>query len=110
MRATQAQLHSELPPTPLWTYDGHFPGPTIEVRRGRKLRVTWRNEIDDAFPVTAVELQNATTGPGRDGAQPRDEVTALPPWTVVHLHGACTGAGNDGWTEIHRTPEPSCTR
>jgi FtsP/CotA-like multicopper oxidase with cupredoxin domain len=99
MRATHAQLHSELPPTPVWAYDGHFPGPTIEVRSGRNLQVTWRNEITGTYPATAVELENATPGPGRDGAEPRAEVEALPPWTVVHLHGARTGAGNDGWTE-----------
>jgi o-aminophenol oxidase len=61
--------------------------------------VSWRNKIKGAYPAAAVELQNATTGPGRDGAQPRPAVAALPPWTVVHLHGAHTGAGNDGWTE-----------
>lgn len=99
MQAAHAQLHSELPPTPVWTYDGHFPGPTIEVRSGHKLRVNWRNEVAGTYPATAVELQNATTGPGRDGAQPRPEVAALPPWTVVHLHGAHTDAGNDGWPE-----------
>jgi FtsP/CotA-like multicopper oxidase with cupredoxin domain len=99
MRATDAQLHSELPPTRVWAYDGLFPGPTIEVDSGRSLRVTWRNEITGAYPATAVELENTTPGPGRDGAEPRADVAALPPWTVVHLHGARTGAGNDGWPE-----------
>jgi o-aminophenol oxidase len=101
MRATHAQLHSELPPTPVWAYDGHFPGPTIEVRSGRRLRVAWRNRITGGYPATAVNLPSAdmTPGPGRDGAAPRAEVEALPPWTVVHLHGARTGGGNDGWTE-----------
>jgi hypothetical protein len=27
-------LHRDLPPTALWAYDGHFPGPTLDVRRG----------------------------------------------------------------------------
>jgi spore coat protein A len=101
MRAAHARLHSELPPTPVWAYDGHFPGPTIEVQSGRRLRVTWRNEITGEYPAPAVEvdLANLTAGPGRDGAEPRADVAALPPWTVVHLHGARTGAGNDGWTE-----------
>ena len=99
MRAARARLHSELPLTPVWTYDGHFPGPTIEVRSGERLCVSWRNEIKGRFPAAAVQLQDTTTGPGRDGAQPRPEVEALPPWTVVHLHGAHTGATNDGWTE-----------
>jgi len=106
MRATHVQLHSQLPPTPVWAYDGHFPGPTIEVRSGRRLRVAWRNEITGAYPATAVDVDILlppnplpSTGAGRDGATPRPEVAALPPWTVVHLHGARTGAGNDGWTD-----------
>jgi o-aminophenol oxidase len=57
MRATYAQLHSELAPTRVWAYDGHFPGPTIEVRRGQRLRVAWRNRVSGAMPLTAVELQ-----------------------------------------------------
>lgn len=101
MRAARATLHSQLPSTPVWTYNGSFPGPTIEVRRGQKLNVAWENAITGGYPVLAVELpvQNATAGPGRDDAEPRADVAALPPWTVVHLHGARTNAANDGWTE-----------
>jgi FtsP/CotA-like multicopper oxidase with cupredoxin domain len=101
MRATQVQLHSQLPPTPVWTYDGHFPGPTIEVRSGRRLQVRWSNEITGAYPAPAVDVDDAKAKPGagRDGAEPRADVKELPPWTVVHLHGARTGAGNDGWTD-----------
>ncbi len=105
MRTECVRLHSQLPPTTVWTYNGSFPGPTISLRRGQKLRVNWQNEITGKFPVTAVEVQTVTPspfdtpGPGRDGAEPRPEVAALPPWTVVHLHGAETGGGNDGWPE-----------
>ena len=99
MRASWVRLHSQLPPARVWAYDGSFPGPTIDVRRGRKLRVIWQNEITGSFPVTAVEVQGGTPGPGRDGAEPLPDVAALPPWTAVHLHGARTGGGNDGWTE-----------
>ncbi len=105
LRTECVTLHSQLPPTTVWTYNGSSPGPTIRVRRGQKLRVNWQNKITGNFPVMAVQVQSATSspfdtpGPGRDGAEPREKVAALPPWTVVHLHGARTGAGNDGWTE-----------
>jgi spore coat protein A len=101
MRRADVRLHSELSETPVWTYNGSFPGPTIEVHRGQNLQVTWENAITGTYPVPAVALpmQSATPGPGRDGAKPRAEVAALPPWTVVHLHGARTNARNDGWTE-----------
>jgi o-aminophenol oxidase len=103
MRTASVKLHSQLPATTVWTYNGSFPGPTIRLRRGQKLRVTWCNEITGDFPVKAVQVQSATPfqtpGPGRDGVEPREDVAALPPWTLVHLHGAQTGGGNDGWTE-----------
>lgn len=103
LRAIQARLHSELPPTRLWAYDGQVPGPTIEVRRGQRIRVVWQNEITGSYPVVGVEVPNVapgvTPGPGRDGAAPLPLVAALPPWTVVHLHGSRTGGGNDGWPD-----------
>jgi FtsP/CotA-like multicopper oxidase with cupredoxin domain len=103
MQTASVKLHSQLPTTTVWTYNGSFPGPTIMLRRGQKLRVNWQNEITGNFPVTAVEVESPnpflTPGPGRDGVPPIDDVAALPPWTVVHLHGARTGGGNDGWTD-----------
>ncbi|MGH3926310.1 MAG: multicopper oxidase family protein, partial [Pseudonocardiaceae bacterium] len=119
MRATRLALHSELPPTPLWTYSGHFPGPTIEVRRGQLLQVTWTNQIDSPYPVVAVEreypppsgpqdpLPQPGNTPGRDGAQPSADVADLPPWTVVHLHGQRTNADNDGIPENAMLPGSS---
>jgi spore coat protein A len=101
MSQASVRLHSQLPPTCVWTYNGSFPGPTIEVRSGQHLRMTWENAITGLYPVKAVDvsLEHATPGPGRDGAEPRMEVAALPPWTAVHLHGAHTNARNDGWSE-----------
>src|SRR5258705_10871085 len=37
LREASQRLHSELPPTPIWGYEGHSPGPTIEVQRGQRL-------------------------------------------------------------------------
>jgi o-aminophenol oxidase len=115
MKEADVRMHSDLPPSRMWTYEGHFPGPTIEVRRGQKLRVAWRNDINGPFPLKAVDVMSPpppgapvqpppgtpllTLGPGRDGVEPRPEVAALPSWLVVHLHGTSTGGGNDGWTE-----------
>lgn len=111
MRAAKVKLHSELPPTPLWTYEGCFPGPTIEVWRGQRLRVSWSNEIDSPMPLVAVEvvgppnpLPQPGNEPGRDGATPKQEIAELPPWTAVHLHGAATNADNDGLPENAMLP------
>ncbi|GAA2722117.1 MULTISPECIES: O-aminophenol oxidase PhsA [Streptomyces] len=113
LTTTWVRLHSQLPPTRMWTYEGHFPGPTIEVRRGRRLRVAWTNRLTGPHPVVAVEVQ-PTPGapdpadvPGRGGAQPLAGVAALPPWAVTHVHGARTGGGNDGWAENAVSPGDS---
>ncbi|GGM11556.1 multicopper oxidase [Streptomyces fumigatiscleroticus] len=107
-RPTWVRLHPQLPPTLMWGYDGQVPGPTIEVRRGQRIRIAWTNRIPKGseFPVTAVEVPvrpqgtpPATTEPGRGGAEPNKDVEALPAWLVTHLHGAQTGGGNDGWAD-----------
>ncbi|MBZ4015555.1 phenoxazinone synthase [Streptomyces purpurogeneiscleroticus] len=109
-KTSWVRLHSQLPPTKVWAYEGHFPGPTIEVRRGRRLRVSWTNRITGTFPVTAVEVAatpevpTPLNEPGRGGAEPLAGVSALPPWLVTHLHGAVTGGGNDGWSENAVSP------
>ncbi|WP_026412558.1 multicopper oxidase family protein [Actinomadura oligospora] len=64
---TQRETTAELLPgvrTGLWTYDGTFPGPTIEARRGRPVTVRHRNEL----PVpTVVHLHGGRTPATSDG-------------------------------------------
>jgi FtsP/CotA-like multicopper oxidase with cupredoxin domain len=102
MRPAQVQLHSELPPSEVWTYEGLLPGPTIEVSRGQRVQVEWINAIpeDEPYPITAVTAPDGSQNePGRSGRPANQTVATLPPWTVVHLHGGRTAAVSDGWTE-----------
>ncbi|MFD9985696.1 O-aminophenol oxidase PhsA [Streptomyces massasporeus] len=108
LRPAWTRLHPQLPPTLMWGYDGRVPGPTIEVRRGQRVRIAWTNRIpeDGEYPVTSVEVKlrrdgrpQASTEPGREGVEPNKDVAALPAWSVTHLHGAQTGGGNDGWAD-----------
>jgi spore coat protein A len=111
MLPRRLRLHSQLPPTAVWTYEGHLPGPTIEVRRGQAVRIEWVNALPrrGPYPVVAVTAPDpADDGlpeeipqnrPGRSGGRLNEVVATLPPWTVVHLHGGRTAAGSDGWTE-----------
>ncbi|SHN29431.1 multicopper oxidase family protein [Actinacidiphila paucisporea] len=106
--ATTVQYHSELPPTPVWAYEGSVPGPTIDVRSGQRIRVAWENRISGSFPATAIAVPftglDSLLAPGRGSATPDPAVAALPAWNVVHLHGSVTGGGNDGWTENGVSP------
>ncbi|MET8007183.1 multicopper oxidase family protein [Nonomuraea glycinis] len=84
---TQREASAEVLPgvkTPLWTYEGTFPGPTIESRRGRPVTVTHRNEL----PVpTVVHLHGGRTPAASDG-YPTDLV--LP----EGRHDAATNTGH----------------
>jgi FtsP/CotA-like multicopper oxidase with cupredoxin domain len=108
MTTARLRLHSQLPATTVWAYEGQFPGPTIEVRSGTRLRIAWNNDIEGAMPLVAVRAplaQLPSNTPGyraSDGTLPPgveiiEGVAELPAWTVTHLHGALTNAGNDGW-------------
>ncbi len=98
------RLHSQLPPTPMWTYEGHYPGPTIEARSRQRIRIAWTNELHGASPVRGVFVSPAgpppgllpSNSPGAQGAPVRPEIAALTAWTTVHLHGGHHHAINDG--------------
>ncbi len=102
MRPARVQLHSELPPSEVWTYAGSLPGPTIEVSRGQHVQIEWINALpaDQPYPITAVTAPDGSqNAPGRSGRPLNQTVATLPLWTVVHLHGGRTAATSDGWTE-----------
>jgi FtsP/CotA-like multicopper oxidase with cupredoxin domain len=105
------RFHRDLPPSPVWAYDGSVPGPTVEVRRGVGLEVLWENRLGGPFPVVvAVAPEYAVDGvpaqclPGRSGGSPDTAAAALSGYSVVHLHGGMTQAPSDGWTENIAAP------
>jgi spore coat protein A len=111
LAATTHRFHRDLPPSRVWTYDGHLPGPTIEVRRGIPLEVQWANRLSGVLPVVVtVAPEHAADGipaqclPGRSGGMPDPAAAALPGFSVVHLHDGMTHAGSDAWTEKLAAP------
>ena len=92
MSNARSRLHSQLPETTLWTYEGQFPGPTIEVRGNRQLRVAWANELEGTVPLVAVRAPYAQPSPANlpgyrnpDGSLPANASAthiADPPRTV----------------------------
>jgi FtsP/CotA-like multicopper oxidase with cupredoxin domain len=102
---TQREATAEILPgvrTPLWTYGGTFPGPTIESRRGRPITVTHRNDL----PVpTVVHLHGGRTPAESDG-YPTDLV--LPEgWPEAGMH---TGHGMQGMGRGMHDPRAVATR
>ncbi|GAA3343058.1 multicopper oxidase domain-containing protein [Amorphoplanes nipponensis] len=98
-RNTTVSLHRALPRTPVWAYEGHLPGPTIEVRRDAPVRIHWINKLTGPLPFASVAgPPGSQNEPGRSGAVPRD-LAGVPAWTAVHVHGAAVAAASDGWPE-----------
>lgn len=95
MMEFERPLHSQLPPTRLWGYEGHYPGPIFEAMRGQPVEVEWHNDLParHLFPVdTHIH-----------GAMPPAPAVR----TVPHLHGSRTDSISDGLPEKWFTPGQS---
>lgn len=79
--------------TEVWGYNGIFPGPTIESRRGRKTVVTHRNELP--APVV-VHLHGGKTPAEHDG-YPTDMIMPVGGWNGSHgkHHGAMSNGARE---------------
>jgi spore coat protein A len=76
--------------TEVWGYNGIFPGPTIESRRGRQTIVQQRNELN---VPTVVHLHGGRTPPEHDG-YPTDMIMPIGGWDGRHSgHGGTMSEG-----------------
>ncbi|GAA2631848.1 multicopper oxidase domain-containing protein [Actinomadura fulvescens] len=96
-RATTAEILPGVK-TPLWTYEGTFPGPTIEARRGRPVTVTHRNKL----PVPAVVHLHGGRTPAASDGYPTDLI--LPdgwPDAARRAQGGHGGHGGHAMSGMH---------
>jgi spore coat protein A len=89
------QMHSQLPPTRLWGYEGQYPGPTIEALRGRSIVVQWENHLPSRH-IFDID-------PRIHGAMPPAPAVR----TVPHLHGSRSPSESDGLPENWFAPGQS---
>jgi spore coat protein A len=88
------KVHRDLPATPIWGYNGIWPGPTMEVRRGVPVKIKYHN---DALPTThPLPVDFTLHGSEADKPQVRN---------VVHLHGAKILPESDGYPEAWTSPD-----
>src|SRR5215469_2736361 len=80
------KVHRDLPATPIWGFNGSWPGPTLEVRSGTPVKIKYHN---DALPTThPLPVDPTIHGAEADKPQVRN---------VVHLHGAKILPESDGY-------------
>jgi spore coat protein A, manganese oxidase len=95
IKECRQQLHSQLPPTTLWGFEGQYPGPSFEAMRDRPIEVQWENNLPSKH---LFEID-----PHIHGAMPpAPEVR-----TVPHLHGSRSRSESDGLPEKWFTPGSS---
>lgn len=87
MREVKQSLHSELPETVVWGYEGLYPGPTIEVESQEKVYVKWINQLPSKH---LLPIDHTVHGAHIDVPDVR---------TVVHVHGANVESDSDGYPE-----------
>ena len=97
MRETAQQLHRQLPPTRLWGYNGGYPGPTIETRRGSRISLRVTNSLGSHLLGIDPEVHGVVPA---DAGRPR---------AAVHLHGGNVPPGSDGGPEDTFLPGASRT-
>jgi spore coat protein A len=83
----QHKAHRDLPAATMWGYNGMWPGPTFEVRKGQPLSIKWTNQLP-----TKHFLPIDYTIHGSEESVP--EVR-----TVAHVHGAQTLPESDGYPD-----------
>jgi spore coat protein A, manganese oxidase len=92
MRAFKTKLHRDIPATPMWGYNGSFPGPTLETTRGEPLLVEWVNALPDKH---FLPIDHNLHGAEKSNPQVR---------VVTHVHGARVPADGDGYPEDWYVP------
>ncbi|WP_246056084.1 multicopper oxidase family protein [Alteribacter natronophilus] len=87
MSQFRQSLHSELPETAVWGFDGTYPGPTIRVKEGELVFVQWNNALPEHH---LLPVDHTVHGAGTGVPVVR---------TVTHVHGASVHPDSDGYPE-----------
>jgi spore coat protein A len=93
MRPFRHQAHRDLPPTPMWGYNGMWPGPTFEVRKGQPISVKWTNQLPTKH---FLPLDYTIHGEEQDVPEVR---------SVTHVHGARVMPDSDGYPDAWVTSD-----
>ena len=98
MTAESQTLHRDLGATDVWTYNGTYPGPTIEATVGQPIEVKYTNSLPSGNQRRGrhlLEVDECAHGPNywQDTAR-----------TVVHLHGGHVPSRVDGHPEYDFMP------
>jgi spore coat protein A len=101
------KLHTDLPETKLWGYDGLYPGKTIEVRRNERIKVRFDNSPLATVDGHLLDVDERVHGTkAGDYDWPAGEEPAQFPEirTVTHAHGLHVEPESDGYPGAWESP------
>jgi spore coat protein A len=93
IRPFHHRAHRDLPATPMWGYNGMWPGPTFEARKGQPIFVKWINQLPTKH---FLPLDYTIHGEEQNVPQVR---------TVTHVHGAQVLPESDGYPDAWVTSD-----
>ena len=104
----KSKLHSSLPETTQWGYNGISPGPTIDVETGQTIKIHWKNGL----PLTHLFPEPKGVDMGKKLSCLSPNPTMPDVRTVTHIHGAVVSEpsfkdrknNNDGWPDSWIVP------
>ena len=91
--AFRHRAHRDLPLSTMWGYNGMWPGPTFEVRKGEPFSVKWSNSLPNKH---LLPIDYTIHGAGQNVPQVR---------TVTHVHGARVMPDSDGYPDAWVSPD-----
>ncbi len=75
------QFRDDQPPVEVWGYNEQIPGPTLRFRAGDKIRIYYRNDLDEA---SSVHWHGLVVPNSMDGVAPLTQPPVMPGETFVY--------------------------
>ncbi|HEV8379472.1 MAG TPA: multicopper oxidase [Tepidisphaeraceae bacterium] len=91
--------------TTVWGYNGSYPGPTLEARKGVPITVTWSNDLVDRTNKPLPHLLPVDTSIDWAFSNTKYSIAKNGVPVVTHLHGGHTESASDGLPEQWFTPK-----
>jgi spore coat protein A len=91
--------------TTVWGYNGSYPGPTFEARKGVPINVTWSNDLVDRNNKPLPHLLPVDTSINWAFSDTKYSIARNGVPVVTHLHGGHTESASDGLPEQWFTPK-----
>lgn len=104
-KSEQSLYYNDGPKSQLWSYNGATPGPEIKVKQGEKIKVRFKNELDEPTSIHwhGIRIENAMDGvSGLTQQAVQTSETFIYEFTVPDAGTYWYHAHNKSWNQVAR--------